>query len=271
MKDYSLGVYEKAMPNELTILQKLKLAKSAGYDFMEISIDETDEKLNRLYSKIIWQEIKDSIKEADFPVLTMCLSAHRKYPLGCTAQKDQDKSLEIMQKAVDFSQFMGIRIIQLTGYDVYYDKSTEETKANFIKNLKTAVNMASKKGIILGFETMETPFLNTIEKAMYYVNLVNSPYLNVYPDLGNITNGTESVSKDIVCGNGRIVAVHLKETMPGIYRNLFFGEGQVDFDSAIKQFKNQGVHIFITEFWYDNKTEPQKYLQNAVEFFKNKF
>ena len=42
MKGYTLGLYEKAMPGSLTWKEKLMAAKSAGYDFVEISIDETD-------------------------------------------------------------------------------------------------------------------------------------------------------------------------------------------------------------------------------------
>ena len=45
MKAYTIGLYEKAMPKELTWKEKLEAAREAGYDFVEISIDETDEKL----------------------------------------------------------------------------------------------------------------------------------------------------------------------------------------------------------------------------------
>ena len=48
MKEYVLGLYEKAMPKELSWKEKLLAAKEAGYDFVEISIDETEEKLARL-------------------------------------------------------------------------------------------------------------------------------------------------------------------------------------------------------------------------------
>ena len=48
MKAYTIGLYEKAMPKELSWKEKLMAAKEAGYDFVEISIDETDEKLARL-------------------------------------------------------------------------------------------------------------------------------------------------------------------------------------------------------------------------------
>ena len=36
MSAYTIGLYEKAMPKELTWKEKLKAAKEAGYDFVEI-------------------------------------------------------------------------------------------------------------------------------------------------------------------------------------------------------------------------------------------
>ena len=38
---YTLGLYEKAMPSDLSWKEKLEAAKAAGFDFVEISIDET--------------------------------------------------------------------------------------------------------------------------------------------------------------------------------------------------------------------------------------
>ena len=48
MKHYQLGLYEKAMPGTLSWREKLEAAREAGFDFVEISIDETDQKLARL-------------------------------------------------------------------------------------------------------------------------------------------------------------------------------------------------------------------------------
>ena len=45
---YTLGLYEKAMPGDLNWKEKMLAAKEAGFDFIEISIDETEEKLKRL-------------------------------------------------------------------------------------------------------------------------------------------------------------------------------------------------------------------------------
>ena len=48
MARYALGLYEKAMPGTMTIGDKLECAKECGYDYVELSVDETDEKLARL-------------------------------------------------------------------------------------------------------------------------------------------------------------------------------------------------------------------------------
>lgn len=186
---YSLGIYEKAIPDELSFLEKLKIAKESGYDFLEISIDESDVRLNRLdWTKEERLSLIKDMYQVGLPIRSMCLSGHRKYPLGSKDEKIRNKSLEIAKKAIDLADDLGIRIIQLAGYDVYYDKGDVETKKLFEEGLKTVVEMASKKGIILGFETMETEFMDTVKKSMEYVKKIDSPYLGVYPDCGNLNN-----------------------------------------------------------------------------------
>ena len=93
-------------------------------------------------------------------------------------------------------------------------------------------------------------FMNTVEKAMYSVNRVDSPYLQVYPDIGNISNATSDVPADIRTGKGHIAAAHLKETVPGKFREIPYGTGQVDFPAAIAQLYRQGVRRYVAEFWY---------------------
>lgn len=260
MRSYSIGLYEKAMPNTLTWREKLEAAKEAGYDFVEISIDETDEKLARLdWTKQERLELVKTMYEVGVPVRTMCLSGHRKYPIGSSDPATAARGMEIMEKAIALADDLGIRIIQLAGYDVYYEESTEETVKRFGENLKKCTEMAAKAGVLMGFETMETTFMNTCRKSMKYVDLVNSAYLNVYPDCGNINNAAisagENVLEDLSSCMGNVVAMHLKETVPGKFRDMMYGEGQVDFPAMIDTAWNMGVRKFVTEFWYLGKED----------------
>ncbi|MBN2850576.1 MAG: L-ribulose-5-phosphate 3-epimerase, partial [Erysipelotrichaceae bacterium] len=173
--DVRLGCYEKAMPSNWTWVNKCVAAKDAGYDFIEISIDETDEKLARLDDSNFASTVLNAVKLTGMPIRTMCLSGHRKYPLGSEHPETVIRSLDIFTKAVKLAECLGIRIIQLAGYDVYYEDSSPITRKRFLENLKKCVAIAARHGILLGFETMETPFMDTVSKAMAVVRAVDSP------------------------------------------------------------------------------------------------
>ncbi|EOU1743698.1 L-ribulose-5-phosphate 3-epimerase [Clostridium perfringens] len=277
MKEYFIGLYEKAMPNTLTWREKLQCAKENNFDFLEVSIDETDEKLKRLdMTKEERQVLVDLMYEVGLPIRTMCLSGHRKYPIGSADETTRNRGMRIMEKAIELADDLGIRIIQLAGYDVYYEEGSEETRRLFYENLKKAVEMAARSGIILAFETMETEFMNTVEKAMNYVKKIDSPYLGVYPDCGNITNAAtnkynKNVIEDLRSGKGHIMAVHLKETKPGKFREIPFGTGHVDFESIIKESYNMGVRRFVTEFWYTGTGDYRVEIKNSRKFIEEKF
>jgi len=263
LKKYTIGLYEKAMPPSLTWREKLAFARDSGYDFVEISIDEKDEKLARLdWTAQERRELVDAMQEVGLPIRSMCLSGHRKYPLGSADPAVRERGMEIMEKAVALADNLGVRIIQLAGYDVYYEGSTAETKALFLENLRKAAEMAAVKGILLGFETMETDFMNTVWKSMFYVNAVGSPYLGVYPDSGNLTNaaltGKASVLEDLKSGRGHIVAMHLKETVPGVFREVPFLTGHVDFEKIIRTAWELGVRRYVTEMWYTGNDDTWK-------------
>lgn len=251
----------------------MRAAKKAGYDFIEISIDETDSKLERLeMTKAEREELVGLMYETGIPIRTMCLSGHRRYPIGSSDPHTRRRGMDIMEKALGLAEDLGIRIIQLAGYDVYYEESNANTRACFLENLRIAAKMAASRGILMGFETMETEFMNTVGKAMQYVNNVDSVYLNVYPDLGNITNAAvaygTSVTDDLETGRGRLVALHLKETVPGKFREIPFGTGHVDFEGGIQKAWELGVRRYVTEFWYTGNPEWEKDMYSAVTKMK---
>ena len=255
MKRYQLGLYEKALPASFSWREKMEWAKKAGFDYIEISIDETEERLSRLeWSVERRMEINDMMVQTGIPIRSMCLSGHRKYPLGSHDPAVVARGMDIMEKAVRLAEDLGIRTIQLAGYDVYYEQGDDETRRRFQENLAKAVSMAAQGGIVLGFETMETEFMNTVEKAMRYVSQIHSPYLQVYPDIGNITNAAKRYGRDVLddlkTGAGHLIAMHLKETVPGVFREVPFGTGHVDFASAIQMAWKLGVRRYVAEFWY---------------------
>lgn len=115
--------------------------------------------------------------------------------------------------------------------------------------------------------------MDTVEKAMYYVDLVRSPYLGVYPDSGNLTNASliygKSVLDDMETGRGHIIAVHLKESVPGKYREIPFGMGHVDFAAVAKKAWALGVRRYVGEFWYTGNADWKGDLSFANTFLRS--
>lgn len=250
-----MGIYEKALPNWMTWKERLNAAKEAGFDYLEISVDESDERLSRLdWSKEERRDLKNLIDETGILIPSMCLSGHRRFPLGSENEETRKKAFEIMKKAIEFSVDTGIRIIQLAGYDVYYEEANEKTKALFIEGLRQAISWASKAGVMLAVEIMDTEFIGTILRALPYVREFNSPWFKIYPDLGNITQWSNDVPTELEVGIEHVVAIHVKETLPGKFKCVPFGQGTVDFINLFNKLKEIGYNgPFMIEMWSDNK------------------
>ncbi len=274
--EYSLGLYEKAIPSGKSFAEMFEITRTCGFDRLEISIDETDERLARLdWSDEQQRQLGVDSRTAGTPIRTMCLSGHRKYPLGSHDADTRKRSMEIMRKAIEFSCNANIAIIQLAGYDVYYEEGDEDTKKWFLENLKASADYAARWGVVLGFETMETPFMDTVEKSMHYVKEVNSPWLGVYPDIGNLKNAAvlygHDVVEDMYTGSGHLFAVHLKETTPGIYRDMDFGTGgHTEYIPCIKAALQMGVRTFTGEFWHQKGADYMTVIKEANTFLRNK-
>ncbi len=91
-----IGIYEKATPIHFTWLERLNFAKKLGFDFVEMSIDERDERLARLdWSKEERLEVVKAIYETGVRIPSICFSGHRRYPLGSNDPVLEEKSLEL--------------------------------------------------------------------------------------------------------------------------------------------------------------------------------
>lgn len=273
-----LGLYEKALPKEMDWTTKLSTAKQLGFDFLEISIDETDERLARLnWTKEERAQLRQVIAQLEMPIMSMCFSGHRRFPLGSRDPEVRELALELMAKAIRFAGELGIRVIQLAGYDVYYEEAGEDTLAYFIEGLKKSVAIAAKHQVMLAIEIMDTPFLNSIQKYMVYENLIKSPWLAVYPDIGNLSAWGNDVDSELEIGYSRIVAVHVKETLnvtenfPGKFRDTAFGTGDVNFLGAFKKLHSLGYRgPFLMEMWAEPFAEPLVEIARSREFVIDK-
>lgn len=276
----ALGIYEKALPQDLTWQEKFNLAHNLGFNFIEFSIDESDERLARLdWSKKERAEFRKAMWETNSRINTMMLSAHRRFPLGSADPAIRAKALEIMEKAIDLAVDLGIRNIQLAGYDVYYEDKSIESREYFVENLEKCVDMAAKKLVMLSIETMDDRFINSLSKIAHYKELIKSPWLQGYPDLGNITAWPENdVSRDLEDNFDEIAAIHLKDTLAvtpsfnGKFKEVPFGEGCVDFEGCLRLLTRLNYSgSYTIEMWTGAQKDALEQIKSAKKYFDDLF
>ncbi|CAH1852223.1 L-ribulose-5-phosphate 3-epimerase [Convivina praedatoris] len=273
-----LGINEKSLPFAMTWREKLQLAKNQGFDFIEMSVDETDERLGRLdwTRQQRWDLVQD-MYAVDLPIDTMMLSGLRKFPLGSEEGDIAEKSYLICQKAIILARDLGIRNIQIAGYDEYYGEKNDLTRELFIENLQRVVDFAAENQIMIAIETMDDPFINSVAKVQEIKQSVRSPWLQAYPDLGNISAWPENVpGQDLADGLDSIVAIHVKdtykvtETTPGKFKNVPFGRGEVNFLGLFKTLKRIGYQGTLTiEMWSEHDADAIEQVIEAQQFVQD--
>lgn len=271
-KQVPLGIYEKALPAGECWAERLQLARTLGFDFVEMSVDETDARLSRLdWSREQRLALVSAIAETGVRVPSMCLSAHRRFPLGSEDDGVRQQGLAIMRKAIQFAQDVGIRVIQLAGYDVYYQQGSDETRRRFRDGLKESVVMASRAQVTLAMEIMDYPLMNSISKALGYAHYLNNPWFQLYPDIGNLSAWDNDVQMELQAGSGHIVAVHVKDTRPGEFKNVPFGEGIVDFERCFATLRQSGYcGPYLIEMWSETAADPSADVIRARDWVRER-
>lgn len=278
----ALGIYEKALPQELSWREKFELVHQLGFNFLEFSIDESDDRLSRLdWTKEQRQEFREAMWATNSRINTLMLSGHRRFPLGSKDPAIRQKSLKIMQKAINLAVDLGIHNIQMAGYDVFYEDKTMQSRELFVENLAKCVHMAAKKMVMLSIETMDDPFINSITAIDHYKTQVRSPWLQAYPDLGNLSAwSSNDVQAQLENHIDEVAAVHLKDTravtpdFKGQFKNVPFGDGCVDFEGLLRTLVRLDYNgSYTIEMWAgDNQdSDPVSEVKAAKKYFDDIF
>lgn len=273
-RDIRIGLYEKAIPHTLDWPDKLEYAKKLGFDFVEMSIDESDERLSRLdWSLEARREFVDQVLSSGIRVPSICLSGHRRFPLGSKDEEIRKQGLRVMEKAITLAADIGVRVIQVAGYDAYYEPSDEQTDQLFRENFAICEQMARSAQVMLAFEIMDTPYLSSVGTFLELKKQFPSCWTSVYPDVGNISAWGNDVAEQLTIGIDWTVGIHLKDThavtagYEGKFKEVPFGSGCVDFKKVfmvLKKLKYTGP--FLIEMWTGKSEDPEDEIAHARDF-----
>ncbi|MGK2308831.1 L-ribulose-5-phosphate 3-epimerase [Cutibacterium sp. V947] len=271
----TLGIYEKALVgNPLETADDwrrfLIQVPESGFSFVDLSIDETEERTARLeWDQNQRRMVRHCIEETGTTIGGICLSVHRRIGPGSADPTVRQRAREVMAEGLQLCHDLGVPVLQVAGYYCYYEQMNDQSEQWYTDLLLDAVPMAARLGVVMGIENVDGTDVTSIRKAMEFVKLADSPCLQVYPDLGNIAEQQLDAATELGAGRGHMVAIHVKDVRPGEPRRVPMGEGTVDWDDAFAILAKQGWRgRMMIEMWNDDAPDSNDRSASAREFIE---
>jgi len=263
-----LGIYEKALKWNGSWEDLLSQAARAGYSFVDISIDETPKREARLrWSPAERAAVVAATEKTGVPLTGLCLSIHRRIAPGSSDPAMRAQAREVLTQGIDLCADLHIPVLQLAGYFAYYEDAHPGNRQWYVDCLRYGAEYASRRGVLLGIENVDGHDIDSISAAMAVVGEINSPWLQLYPDIGNIAEQGYPITAELQRGEGHMLAIHAKDVRHGEPRRVPMGGGIVDWDEAFAELaRQQWSGRLMIEMWNDDADDSVEQSAAAREF-----
>lgn len=250
----SLGIYEKALRWTDDWDELFADVRRAGFSFVDISVDESPERKSRLHwSKQTRQHIREAAARQGTQLGGLCLSVHRAVGPGSADPTVRAEADRIFDQGIELCHDLGIPVLQVAGYYAYYEQADPGQRSRYVESLRRAVPKAAQAGVLLGIENVDGNDVTSVSRGMNIVREIDSPWLQMYPDVGNIAEQQLDEIEELRAGEGHMLAIHVKDVRVGEPRRVAMGTGIADFPKAFAELARQGWSgRIMIEMWNDN-------------------
>lgn len=267
-----LGIYEKALPRCSSWGEFFAQAGHAEFDFVDLSVDESAERSARLgWSAAQRVDIRRAAAESGVRIGGICLSLHRRVMPGSADPSVRADAVKVFRQGIRLAADLGASVLQVAGYYAYYEPPDPRARDRYLDTLLAAVPHAAREGVILGLENIDGGDIDSIPEALRIADEAASPWLQLYPDIGNIAERGGDVTAQLRAGAGRILALHVKDAVPGAPRRIDFGAGDAEFDAAFAELHRQSWSgRIMLEMWNDDAADALDRCSRARDFVTGK-
>lgn len=255
--EVTLGIYEKALRWTGDWDSFFADARSAGFSFVDLSVDETDERRARLdWTPETRTAVRDAAARQGVQIGGICLSVHRAVGPGSADPKVRAEADLIFAKGIQLCRDLGAPVLQVAGYYAYYEEADPGQRERYVAALRRAVPLASQAGVLLGIENVDGSDITSISRGMNVVREIGSPWLQMYPDVGNIAEQQLDELEELRAGQGHMLAIHLKDVRVGEPRRVPMGQGVANFPKAFTELARQNWSgRMMIEMWNDESPD----------------
>lgn len=235
------GISIWSFPNQ-PLKDSFKLAKDAGFDGVEVALDEVGEIALDTSDEALL-EIKKQADEAGIELYSVASGLYWSYWLNSDCEAEREKAKSIVRRQLDVAKILGCDTILVIPGTVNAEfaapgrvidyKTTYERSLEAIKELAP---YAEKLGVSIGLENVWNKFLNSPVEMSDFIDKVGSPFVGSYFDVGNVVFNGFPEHWIRVLGN-KIKKIHFKDyrvAAGGLHGFVDLLAGDVNYPEVMK-------------------------------------
>ena len=237
-----------------SLADNLKLARDAGFDGVELAINDTGE-IHLESTKEDMAKVKALMEQNGLSTYSVANTLSWTYLFTSSCEESRKKAIEVLKKQIQVASWLDcdtvlvvpgavgvdfLPVEEVVDYDIAYERSF--TAIDSVKDF------AKDHGVAIGVENVWNKFLLSPLEMRDFIDKFDSDYVGAYFDVGNVLYSGYPDQWIRILGK-RIKKVHFKDfrrsvgTIDGFVDLL---AGDVDYPAVIQALKDVGYDGWVT-------------------------
>lgn len=248
------GINIWSFSGDRSISDCIQLAKKAGFDGIELSLNETGELGLHTTEKEV-QEIASRLADAELEIAGLATGLYWSYPMTSESLIVREKAVDVCKKQLELAASLGVDTIlvipgavgvdfipgsEVTDYEYAYERALE--------SIAKLVPFAEQAGVSIGIENVWNKFLLSPLELRSFIDELNSSYVGSYFDVGNALQNGYPEQWIRILGH-RIKKVHFKDyrrQAGGLHGFVDLLAGDVNYPAVMEALQAIGYDNYVT-------------------------
>ena len=261
------GIFIASLPKELTLKEKMELAKKAGFEGIELSIAGSGELTEKCTASEL-SAIRENADKIGIDILSVASGLNWQCSLSATDKAVRELAKQTVRNQIDIAKGLGVdAILMLAGFvtiensfAIRFPKNNsayrpgdevidyEDAWDRTLEALKELAPYAEEKGITMCVENVWNLFLLSPLEMRSLIDQVASDYVGVYFDVGNVA--VRGYPEHWIKALGqRIKRVHFKDFKRETSQMFGFCDlltGEIDYKAVMSALRGIGYDGWVT-------------------------
>jgi len=248
-----------------TPIEAMTLAKEIGYDGIELNL-EADGPTGLDSTPEDWAKIRTHSQEIGLPIHSIATGLHWGCPLTSNEADVRKKAIAIVEKELEMAKALGADAVLvvpgIVNDSISYDAAYDRSQAAFMQLKEKAEALKIK----IGIENVWNQFLLSPLEMRDFIDEINSPYVGVYFDIGNVLY-TGLPEQWIRILGKRIYKLHFKDyRRSGAFVDLLSGD--VNWPEVMVALKDIGYNGWATAEMFPYSHHPEQIVWSTLAAMK---